>query len=154
MTEPITQAAPDFDFSHLEVKNKTERFPLPWVSPGAALFIRVAGESNKQYNSAMLKMSSRRQRDIASKGALSPEDARKDREEDLILYPKHVVEGWEGIKNTAGEDVEFSRANCKVLLSKLPAWVFDRLRIFAMKPENFIDDVDELDGDAEGLAEN
>ena len=140
MTAVDTDSAIDFGFDRLEIENRTARFDMPWVSPGAFLEVRPATSENTQYNAASLRMSGKRQRQIAASGSLTSDDADQDRKEDRVLYPKYVAVGWGGvIDKKTGEPVPFTREASRAFFAKVPAWIFDRCRIFCMRPERFLD---------------
>jgi hypothetical protein len=91
-------------------------------------------------------LSDKRSSRIASTGTITSADAAQDRAEDRILYPKYIITGWGGIQDKKGKAVRFTPQNCKALVAVLPIFGFDRLRLFCMKPERFLDqgDVDEM----------
>lgn len=130
---------PLFNFGRLQIEEATAKIPLPWVAPGVALVCRPAHESNRAYQSAMLATAGKRQRlTDALAGALSQANAKQDRDEDRKLFPGLVVVNWEGVTNTKGEPVAPTPDNIAAFLRALPDWLFDRVRIFAMRPENFV----------------
>lgn len=142
MTNDNTPAAgePLFNFGRLQIEDATAKFALPWVAPGAFLVCRPANESNKPYQSAMLGLAGKRQRltETALSGAMTVENARQDREDDRKLFPGLVVVNWGGITNTKGEAVSPTVDNIAAFLRALPNWIFDKLRVFCMRPENFV----------------
>jgi len=134
------------DFSHLEISEATARFDMPWVSPGAYLTVRTAMPENEDYQAASLRMSGNRQQAIALAGRLTNEDADEDRKEDRVLYPKYVVVGMGGVLNKkTGKEVPDTAENRRALVKALPRWIFDKLRLFCMRPERFLspEDLDE-----------
>jgi hypothetical protein len=131
-----------FDFSALEVRNKQERFDLPWLRGDAYLVVRPANDTNKGYQSGVLRLSGKRRRLQTNK--ISAAEADRDRADDLKLYPKHVVLGWGGVVDQEGNEVEFSEESCAQFLAALPSWIFDKVRVFCMRAENFIDDDEDL----------
>lgn len=141
--ELVTNNDIDFGFAALELENKTARFEMPWVSPGAFMEVRPATSENTAYNAASLRMSGKRQRAIAASGTLTSENANQDRQEDRVLYPKYVAVGWGGIFNKkTGEAIKFEQDVLREWFAKCPAWIFDRMRIFCMRPERFLDQDD------------
>lgn len=154
MTDTSTTAAiaADFDFSRLRIDQATARFDLPQVAPGAFLVVRPANEANRHYQSAALARSSKRQRLKVLSTDTSLEDSQLDRNDDRVTYPQHIVVGWGGIKNRRGEAVPFTPENVAAFLAALPNWVFDKVRLFCLRPENFL--LDETPGDAETVAGN
>jgi hypothetical protein len=104
------------------------------------LIVRPANEANRPYQSGLLALAGRRQRfaETAASGALSPEAARQDRDDDRKLYPGTVVVNWGGIVNTKGEAVPPTLDGIAAFLVALPNWIFDKLRVFCLRPENFV----------------
>jgi len=153
MTTEAATPAPTgtFNFDHLQIEGKTARFDMPMVSPGAYLEVLTAAEANAAYHEASVALSGSRVRNVATGQAQADRrNADLDRNEDRELYPLHVVVGWGGIEDTGGNPVPWSTAECAKFLAALPDWVFDRLRIFAMRPERFVT----TPPPADGLAEN
>jgi hypothetical protein len=152
MTDTAPGPSADFDFSRLQIDQATARFDLPQVSPGAFLVVRPANESNRPFQSASLARASKRQRMKVLSTDTTAEDARLDRDDDRATYPQHIVVGWGGIKNRHGAAVPFSPENVAAFLLALPNWIFDKVRLFCLRPENFLRD--ETPGDAETVAKN
>jgi hypothetical protein len=67
------------------------------------------------------------------------------REDDRELYPLFVVRDWGDWPDEKGEPIPFSPEACADCLRQMPDHLFDRLRIFADRIENF------RDGAAPGL---
>ncbi len=133
----------EFDFSHLEIADAVAKFDMPWVGrPGAYLMVRVATSENEKYTAGSLRMGGKRQRKLVEGVTLTRADNDEDRAEDKILYGKYIVVGWDGVTTKQGDLVPFSPANCKAFIAILPNWIFDRLRIFCMKPEKFLSEGD------------
>lgn len=118
----------------------TRRFSLDLAWPGAYLECRPAMlEVNPEYRDALLAVNSRVNRANAEP---SEDEARRN---DIELFADHVVVGWDGVP------AEFSRNECAALLRTMPAWLFDRLRLFCKIPESFCEAPTR---DAEELAKN
>lgn len=130
----------DFDFSNLQIDQATAWMEVPDISPEARILMAPATESNKPYYNEMLRLSGGRIRKIQRTDKIDPKDAKKNREEDLELYPKHVFKGWEGVTDRSGKQIAFSVEEACDLCRKIPTWLFDRIRNFAAAPENFIRD--------------
>lgn len=152
---PSAAGEPLFNFSRLRIEEATARFELPWVAPGAYLIVRPANEANKPYRSGLLALAGKRQRfvETAATGAVTFENAQQDREDDRKLYPTAVVVNWGGIVNTKNESVELTPDHVAVFLRELPNWIFDKLRVFCLRPENFVQAA-ELPPNASVLAGN
>ena len=138
-----------FDLSRMEIKDVTAKFDLPRLSvhmTEPTLVVFTATNENSKYSAASLRMSGKRQRKIASNSSVSSVEAKRDRDEDRILYPRYVVVGWSGVYDKDGKPAKFDHDNCKAFIAALPNWLFDRLRIFCMKPEDFLseDDFEEM----------
>lgn len=137
-----------FDFSGLEVRGKTAQFDLPWLAGEAFLLVKPANDTNKGYQNGVLRLTGKRRR-LNTSGKISSADADRDRADDLKLYPKHVVFGWGGIVDREGNEVEFSEEACAQFLAALPSWIFDKVRVFCMRSENFVDEDEETPDPAE-----
>lgn len=144
-------------FEHLkalEVKGKTASFPLSMLQGCPKLIVRPATESNKPYFNEVLRRSAKTLRKAANGDiSVDTDTLDKNRQDDRRLFPKHVIVGWEGIKDSQGKEVPFSQENCVEFLQALPDWIFDDIGIFCRKNSNFVDEPVEID-DAEDLAKN
>ncbi len=141
MTATDTNSVAEFDLDYLDISKATAIFEMPWLRGGPSLIVKTAMAENEKYSSASLRMSGNRiafQNKVASGGAVTTDDADVDGKEDRTLYPKYVIVGWAGIVDKAGEPVKFNHENCKAFVKLLPRWIFDRLRIFCMRPERFL----------------
>jgi len=156
MTDSTPAAGePLFNFARLRIEEATARFDLPWVAPGAHLIVRPANEANKPYQSGLLALAGKRQRltETVIAGAVTVENARQDREDDRKLYPTTVVVNWGGIFNTKNEPVKPTPDNVAAFFRELPNWILDKVRVFCLRPENFIQPA-ELPPSASVLAGN
>lgn len=150
-------AVPTFDFAHLQIEHATARLDLPLVSPGAYLVCAPAMELNRGYRDGLLALAGARQRLVrVATGNRAKHDEDLEIEDDLKLFPRHVIRGWGGIVDRkTGEPVPFTPTNCEAFLRALPRWLFNRVRIFCLKPDNFVTAPDELPpGDTEKLVGN
>jgi hypothetical protein len=77
----------------------------------------------------------------AKSGILSPKMLEEIRDRDRALFPKHVITGWENVRDVDGADVTFSLAACKEFIEALPPDMFDEVREFAGDLVNFRADV-------------
>lgn len=126
-------------FSHLaklEVSgNKTVDFAIFQIEGAPVLHVVAASESNRAYFNELLRKGGKRQ----AKKKVDAETVKSNREEDRVLYARHIVKGWSGIKDDKGKVVEFTEGECLGFLSSLPDWIFDELRAFASDLQNFIE---------------
>jgi hypothetical protein len=159
---PKKEAMSNFDFSHLQVQRgatapydiieidtpegTVDSAGMPLRHP--RLKLAPATKETKQYWSKSLKRAGRR----GVRARVDENAIEEGREEDLQLFPKWIVLGWEGVFNTAGEAVPFSEAECRKFLAALPEWIFSNLRIFAKDPVNFLpeDSPDQSEVDDQG----
>lgn len=130
-----------FDFSHLDPAARTAKFPMPWLGADAHLELACANDSaNPSLAMATSELLDRRDGDVldalTGKNRLMSADELRDASR--RLYPEHVVRGWRGVCDTSGKPVEFTVDACRELFAKLPAWILDRIRLFALRPENFV----------------
>lgn len=136
------------DFSHLEkldvAGEKTATYTLYQLAGEPTLLVSSATESNKPYFNALLRKSRRNVRAVQAKN-INAGTISENRDEDRALYAEHIVKGWEGVKDSKNNTVEFNKENLKDFLEALPNWLFDEVRNFASRPENFIEDVIETE---------
>lgn len=126
------------DFSHLkrlEVADRTAKYTIYQIEDEPVLIMKSATEANKPFFNAVL---------LETRAARNPQQiktdaktVKKNRNHDRKLFPKHVIVGWEGIKDASGKEVPFSKENCEAFLTSLPDWIFDGIRAFATDSANF-----------------
>lgn len=128
------------NFSHLEKLevsgNKTVDFTIFQIEGEPSLQVTAASESNRGYFNELLRKGGKRQ---AKKTKVDAETIKRNREEDRVLYAKHIVKGWTGVNDADGKPVKFTEGECLGFLSSLPDWLFDELRTFASDIQNFIE---------------
>ena len=131
------------DFSHLQKlavrKDHTVEYIFYPLEDEPSLTVVSASESNKGYTGAILKRSRRTVRRMRG-GNMTPGMLAEARNEDRELYPKMIIKGWKGIKDSGGGDVAFSPENLGEFIAALPDWIFDDLREFCGNPSNFLDE--------------
>jgi hypothetical protein len=119
----------------LERLDKTHGEPTLIVAP--------AFGANKDYFNALLKRRRTGPARLTPKKltekleAHTIEDTRND---DKVLYPRHVIKGWENITDNDGKKVPFSVEEVTEFLKVLPDWIFDEVRVFCVQPENFVEE--------------
>lgn len=118
--------------SRLHVEGKKAWYELPEVKAGAAIEGVLANDANTAFLNARLKARRARR-------TMTPEAMAADRTTDRELFAKHVLTGWRGIADAAGAEVAFSHDEALLFLTALPDWLFDRLRLFFLTPENFVE---------------
>lgn len=119
------------------------------------LRMRCAGHSNPAYFNAVSKMNAQsgaKRRTLQSR--VDSETAARNRRQDRILFPQHVIVGWEGIYDEHGQDVPYSTEACKEFLASIPDWMMDDIRGFAAGAENFLADEDPTDDEVREQAGN
>lgn len=140
--------------SGLDVAGKTTEVALPEIAPHARLTVKPADETNKPYYNALLKLGADRVRNQMRRGDdLDPEVLKENRAIDVDLFPKYVIDGWSGVLDSNGDEVEYSQANCIELIQAIPGWVFDKVRTAANTQERFVDWT-QLEPDTEELVKN
>lgn len=143
-------------FTNLDPTARTAWMELPMVAPGAAVELRFAGEGNPGYFNSMLARAGKRARKVQEIGGplVTARMLSENRAEDRELFAVHVIVNWRGIRDKAGNAVECTPENREEFCQKLPAWIFDRIRDFAARPDRFTVVGDELPPNAEELAGN
>lgn len=135
------------DLSRFDISKATSWCDMPELGTKARILLAPATEANPAYYNAMLELSGKRVRALARSDKITAEDAAQSRDEDVLLYPRFVIRGWEGIEAGDGADevdeqghVPFSRSRaaklCQMLNEKAPH-LLDRLRNHAATPERF-----------------
>lgn len=128
-------------FSHLkrlEVSGTTTaEMKLHALDGNPVLILAPALESNKPFFNDSLKASRKNMRAVRN-GNVSANMLEETRDEDRVLYARHIVTGWRNVTDGAGKPVPFSREVCEEFLQALPNWLFDEVREFAGTPSNFI----------------
>lgn len=97
-----------------------------------------AGDTNKAYLNAQLKIVSRNSKRLMQ-GRINAAVIEEQREEDRQLFPEYVITGWENVFDDAGKEVKFSQEHCRDFISALPNYIFEEVRGFFSNPENFIE---------------
>lgn len=161
MSDEVTTAEPMF--GHLAAYDPTGRvkpFTLPFggAKPDgtplpSVLHMRHAGEGNPGWINAVAKHAAANATRSRSGKQSNAEVARDLVDRDCTLYPRHNVVGWDNVFDIKGERVPFSVEACTKLFRALPRWILDEIRLFALTPENFVEQgtptpetVDELAG--------
>lgn len=124
------------DFSHLsqEVTKASAVYTFyelkgePWVR------VVPATEDNKAYFNALM---SRQLRNRQRRRHLRADDLKQNRNEDAVLYAKHVVIEWGNLVDAEGEPVTLTEEHCKQFLKAIPKTSFDGLRDFAADETSF-----------------
>ena len=148
-----------FDFSGLDVADRTTRYYMHRIQVGGMtpyLVVRPATEATKGYYNEVLKRVGKSARS-ANAGQLTPALVRDIRDDERRLYPRHIIVDWgylDGEKDVPGvmldadgKPVKFALEACTAFLDALPGWLFDDLRGFCGKNDNFVEEGEEpVDG--------
>lgn len=112
---------PKFELGYLKPKNTVwhtlERVHIPASNPlPVRLELKSAGRINAEYTNALLKLNNdRAQEGLAVTAAgLEASDARH-----LKLFARHVVVGWDEVRNADGSPMPFSAGDCEELLIEI-----------------------------------
>lgn len=96
-------------------------------------------ETTIQYRNIIVSKGRKLERMISSKNPDVRKKAMDDlRDLDREVYPGLIVIGWNGIKDSGGKEVPFTKSNCTDFLKALPNWLFDLIRAEAGDRRNFI----------------
>ncbi len=139
-----------FDFKELE-PNQSAEYEFSDMKTSPTLTVIHAGQENKGYFNAVLKMNKLTPQQLRKLKNKSMQMVQQDREQDLTLYPQFIVKWWVNVKNTAGVAVPFTKENCEEFLRALPHWLFTEFKGFCNDPTNFLE---VSDVDAEEVAKN
>jgi hypothetical protein len=132
-----------FDFGHL-AKLAVSRESMAWFTfrmiPGKPMFqVTCASESNHDFFDKVLRnyrTQAQTSRGVKTVG-IDVEMLAQIRDQDRKLYPKHVIRGWQHVKDANGLEVPFSEEYVTEFVRQLPDWVFDELREFCTNEANF-----------------
>lgn len=127
------------------VEYQLNQIPL---EPVPFLVLQPATEANKPYFNALLKQSGKSLANMRT-GSINAKMAQERRDQDKELYSKFIIAGWGNLPDSDGNDVLFNKANCREFLDQLPDWIFDDVRSYATKPENFVADVFDIGAKAQ-----
>lgn len=120
------------------VAKEYELHQIP-LDPVPVLMLKPATEANKPYFNALLKQSGKALANMRS-GSITAKMTAERREQDKALYAKYIIDGWKNIPDENGQFVPFNKKNCEEFLEQLPDWIFDDVRAYAAKPENYLND--------------
>jgi hypothetical protein len=134
------------DFSYLKKlavsAESMVEYPLTELAGSPVLQLRPANDSNSAYMNDLLRLTGQSNGGRKKKVHVDAKLLGAMREHDKVLYPKHVIVGWKGMLDTAGEEVPFSQEDAAAFITMLPNWIFDGVREWAANPENFINTID------------
>lgn len=149
------------DFSHLqglEVPEAEHEFELYEIESCPVLHV-VCTVGNDDYENQIrakrTEIERKHRKNLKKKGRRRAQTALLElmREPDRDAYPGTVVVGWKTNTDVNGDEVEYSDEDCHTFLHALPDWLFDRIRLYCMDPQNFINQP-MTDEDEEELAGN
>lgn len=136
------------DFSHLSAlqvsADKTAEYVIHQITvndKSPVLILAPATDANKGFFNALLRRSSKQAAALKA-GKVDVKMIEDHRDEDRVLYPKHVVKGWRDMVDAEGERVPFTQQNVTDFFEALPNWVFDDVREFARETSNYVDPLD------------
>lgn len=124
-----------FNFNNLQPKNEAVPYVLWFMEGNPTLHVLPAGEVNRPYFQALLKLVSQSPTKLT---ALTTARISEERNQDRQLFAKHVIQGWEGVRDTEGNLVPFSYDNCLEFLRALPDNYFDEIRNYAKDLTRFV----------------
>lgn len=126
------------DFSHLaklEEATETARFEFPHIKGEPWLEVKQANDTNPAYYNGLLRYQRRFSRRRGQ--AITVQDVAENREQDRLLFARHVVVKWGNVRDRAGADVPLSEEACREFLQAIPNIDMDDLRDFAANPHAF-----------------
>lgn len=131
-----------FKTKHLHVDSARSWFSAPWYGPKARLHVRCAHDTvNPQLQVERAAENDRLREGVdVARGTITSEASAEMRRIDRRLYPRLVIEGWENVLGADDKPVEYSREAAMSLLTEehMPDWIFDQLRLFVIRPQNFV----------------
>ena len=141
-------------FEHLEKvklsKNVTAEYHMSQIEIDGkipVLTVKPATDLNSQLTSALLK-----KQKTSRKRKIDVRLLEESRQEDRELYSKYVIVDWKNVIKIDGKEAPFTQQNCLKFLEAISDWIFDELRAFCGKGENFgnnIIDTEEIAGNSQ-----
>jgi len=134
------------------VGSQTAEFKFYQIEGEPSVIGHPATEANKPYLNAVLaggRAVLRRMR----KRKLSPEALQESREQDFVLYPKHVLVGF-GTPPERDDGTPAVAEDMEAFLRALPVEMFDEMRAFFGDPDSFRAENELSTEDAEELSGN
>lgn len=133
------------NFSQLKkldpIKEATSDFEIYDLDPSVTLIGRYAGESNKDYMNALIKMVTRR---ASRRNKTNVKSLAENRDQDRELYSKYVIISWSPDPvDSSGNPVEFNEEECFAFLTALPDYIFDDIRGHFSSIAEFLSENDE-----------
>ena len=129
------------DFSHLadlEEATETARYDFPHIKGEPWLDVKQANDNNRAYYNGLLRYQRRSSRRRGR--TITVQDVAENREQDRLLYARHVVVKWGNVRDRGGEEVALSEDACREFLQAIPNVDMDELRDFAATPHSFSKD--------------
>lgn len=109
------------------------------------LVVAPATDANKKYMSALLRQNAQ----IRRMPKVTLKTVNDNRDKDIELYAKHVIQDWKFVVDEKNKPVEYTPAEGQDFIEQLCAnnqnWVFDDLRMFCSDMSNFVESVAEDD---------
>ncbi len=124
----------------LEIRNEAVDYPMYQIDEDVVLKLLPALEINKPYYNDLFRNSRGRVKAIQS-SKLNVGMLKDNRNEDRVLYSKHVVKGWTGVVDDDGKEVPFTEKDALGFLTALPDYIFEDIRNFATEIQNYIEDI-------------
>jgi len=131
------------DFTHLQslrvADDATASFTFFQIGGEPTLQVRHAGQSNRDFFNAALKMNKAAARGARKQrgGVPTPEDIEKARQQDIRIFARYIVTDWQNVLDSEGNQVEFSEEVCVQFLQAIPSDMFTELRVFCLDITNF-----------------
>ena len=103
------------------------------------LQVMPANDSNKPYMSALLRNNAQ----VRRVPKVTLKTLARNRNDDIELYAKYIIKGWENVRDENDEQVKFSIDECVEFLEAIVkdnTWIFDDIRMFCSDMNNFIED--------------
>lgn len=134
-----------FNNQHLDIAGRSIPMDLgEFLGAGATIHLVCADRLvNRGYRQALATREGRdeRLRRIAESGRIDDAQEDEEREDDIVLFPRHVIVGWDRIPDAEGGFPEYTPENGEAWLRSLPSWLVDRIRLRAKVPDNYIENV-------------
>ena len=72
-------------------------------------------------------------------------EIKQNREKEINLYVEYIILGWKDLTDDNGDEIEFSKENCREVLKSFPVEWFEAVAEYCSDRTNFRDKEDEED---------
>ena len=130
-----------YDYLKKKEPKATVPYVLEHLEGEPTLMVAPAFGANKDYFNALLRRRRKGPAKLTPKKLsqkLEEQTIEDIRNDDKVLYPRHIIKDWDNVTDNDGNEVPFSVEEAEEFLQALPDWIFDEIRVFCVQPQNFL----------------